>query len=163
MKFPFIWPCPFPRIKLSVYDMNAFTADESVGEATVSLRRVTNRLSTDGKYDMPPTLVKISHPNFPDSDRGEVLIQINIVTKAIADANPVGDAQEEPNQDPYLERPTAGRGLADFFKSAGGGRGFMFYLKLIGGIVVLLLVVVVLFVKPGILVNWIYSILNLFI
>lgn len=61
--------------------MNAFTADENIGEATVSLKRITNRLSTDGKYDMPPTKVKISHPNFPDQDRGEVLIQINIVTK----------------------------------------------------------------------------------
>jgi hypothetical protein len=66
MKFPFIWPCPFPRIKLTVYDMNAFSSDESIGEAIVSLKRVTNRLSTDGKYDMPPTKVSISHPNFPD-------------------------------------------------------------------------------------------------
>jgi len=80
-----------------VYDGNAFSANESIGEAIVSLKRVTNKLSTDGKYDMPPTKVKISHPNFPDADRGEILIQINIVTKAIADGNPVGDAQDEPN------------------------------------------------------------------
>lgn len=66
MKFPFIYPCPFPRLKISVYDMNAFSSDENIGEAIVSLKRVTNRLSTDGKYDMPPTMVKISHPNFPD-------------------------------------------------------------------------------------------------
>jgi hypothetical protein len=75
------------------------------------------------------------------------------VTKAIADANPVGDAQDEPNQDPYLEKPTAGRGLADFFASSGGGRGLFFYLKVILGVVAVVLVVMVLFVKPGILVN----------
>jgi hypothetical protein len=81
MKFPFIWPCPFPRLILSVYDMNAFTSDECMGEATVSLKRITGRLSTDGSYEMPPTKVKLSHPNFIDADRGEVFIQLKIVTK----------------------------------------------------------------------------------
>ena len=74
MRFPFIWPCPFPRIILSVYDMNAFSSDENLGEATVSLKRITGKLLTDGSYEMPPTKVKISHPNFPDEDRGEIYI-----------------------------------------------------------------------------------------
>jgi hypothetical protein len=37
-------------------------------------KRITSKLNTDGKYDMPPTKIKLSHPNFPDSDRGEVYV-----------------------------------------------------------------------------------------
>ena len=153
MKFPFIWPCAFPRIKLSVYDMNTFSTDECLGEATVSLKRVTNRLSSDGIYELTPTKVKISHPNYPDTDRGEVYIQLKIITKAIAESSPVGEGQDEPNEDPYLEKPTAGRGLADFFAGSEGGRGIMFYIKVVGGVLIVLLILLVLFVKPGILVN----------
>ena len=65
----------------------------------------------------------------------------------------MGEAQDEPNINPYLEKPTAGRGLADFFKGVGGGFNFMLYLKIFAGVVVLVLVVMILFVKPGILVN----------
>lgn len=54
--------------------MNAFSSDENLGEATVSLKRITGKLLTDGSYEMPPTKVKISHPNFPDEDRGEIYI-----------------------------------------------------------------------------------------
>jgi hypothetical protein len=39
MRFPFIWPCAFPRMKICVYDMNKFSGNDSVGEATISLRR----------------------------------------------------------------------------------------------------------------------------
>ena len=41
---------------------------------------------------------------------------IQIIPKTEAGANPVGEAREEPNQNPVLDTPTEGRGAADFFK-----------------------------------------------
>lgn len=66
----------------------------------------------------------------------------------------MGEAQEEPNINPYLEKPTAGRGLADFFKGMGGGFGnFMLYVKIFAGVFIGVVLIMILFVKPGILVN----------
>ena len=59
---------------------------------------------------MPPTKLSIANPNFPDSDRGQVMLSIQILQKSVAEANPVGDAQDEPNVNPYLPKPTEGRG-----------------------------------------------------
>lgn len=79
---------------------------------------------------------------------------MDILTKPAADGQPVGDAQDEPNVNPYLVKPTEGRGLADFFKGAGFGMGnFMLYVKIFAGLFVTVLAVMILFVKPGILVN----------
>lgn len=39
MKFPLLVPSQFPRIKLNAYDMSTFSADEAIGEATISLKR----------------------------------------------------------------------------------------------------------------------------
>lgn len=39
---------------------------------------------------------------------------MSIVTKEEADNHPVGEAQEEPNINPRLEKPTEGRGIKAF-------------------------------------------------
>ncbi|CAD8189110.1 unnamed protein product [Paramecium pentaurelia] len=154
MRFPLVIPCPFPRLKMTVYDFSPFGSNESLGEATMSLKPIIKRLSRDGKYEMPPTKIKLSHPNYPGQNRGQVLIQMKILTKQQADGQPVGDGQDEPNEDPYLVKPTEGRGLADFFKGAGFGMGnFMLYVKIFAGIFITVVVVMILFIKPGILVN----------
>lgn len=38
MKFPLVVPCPFPRLKMTVYDFSPFGTNESMGEATMSLK-----------------------------------------------------------------------------------------------------------------------------
>jgi len=38
MKFPLVVPCPFPRLKMTVYDFSPFGTNESKGEATMSLK-----------------------------------------------------------------------------------------------------------------------------
>ena len=38
------------------------------------------------------------------------MLSIQILQKSVAEANPVGDAQDEPNVNPYLPKPTEGRG-----------------------------------------------------
>ena len=76
-----------------------------------------------------------------------------------ADAKPVGEAQEEPNRDPYLERPTEGRSFGDLLKGTPFGNFSLWglfsgrILKMILGGFVSIVVTMVLFVKPGILVS----------
>lgn len=79
---------------------------------------------------------------------------MKILTKQAAEASPVGDAQEEPNEDPFLERPTEGRGLADFFKGMGFSMGMCWiYMQVFGGLAVVVVSTLILFVKPGILIK----------
>ena len=38
---------------------------------------------------------------------------MTILSKAEAESSPVGEAQDDPNENPKLEKPTEGRGIAD--------------------------------------------------
>jgi len=48
-KFNLTVPCMFPRLKIAVYD-SGFAGDETVGEATISIRKLVPRLLADGRY-----------------------------------------------------------------------------------------------------------------
>lgn len=50
---------------------------------------------------------------------------MSLVTKEEADNHPVGEAWDEPNENPRLEKPTEGRGLFAFL-SGGFFSGFAF-------------------------------------
>ena len=52
------------------------------------------------------------------------MFSMSILPKEEADGDPVGEAQEEPNQNPWLKKPTAGRGFGGV--SLGGGFDFEF-------------------------------------
>ena len=45
---------------------------------------------------------------------------MSLVTKEEADNHPVGEAWDEPNENPRLEKPTEGRGLFAFLGSFSG-------------------------------------------
>jgi hypothetical protein len=47
---------------------------------------------------------------------------MDVLSKEKAEKEPVGDGQNEPNRDPYLEKPKEGRGVAAFLK--GGAFSF---------------------------------------
>ena len=80
--------------------------------------------------------------------------------KQVADGNPVGEAQNDPNHDPYLEKPTLGRDLGALFEGVGEFKLFNMFLAFfskkflyyIMGLFGSLIVTMILFVKPGILV-----------
>ena len=42
---------------------------------------------------------------------------MQIIPKSEAEMSPVGEAQDEPNENPKLEKPTEGRGLVSQFQS----------------------------------------------
>ena len=48
-----------------------------------------------------------------------MLFSMDILLKEDADQNPVGEAQNEPNTNPFLKKPTAGRGLGDAMSAVG--------------------------------------------
>jgi len=60
---------------------------------------------------VPKTFISFKHPNKGDSDRGILMFSMTILPKEEAEAEPVGEAQEEPNENPTLKKPTAGRGF----------------------------------------------------
>ena len=84
-------------------------------------------------------------------------MSLMIIPAFEAEAKPVGEAQEEPNRDPYLERPTEGRGVGDFLKGTALGRfkfpAFGRLIKIIMGAIITIVLVIILFIKPGILVK----------
>jgi hypothetical protein len=41
---------------------------------------------------------------------------MSLVTKEEADNHPVGEAQDEPNENPQLEKPIEGRGVINYIK-----------------------------------------------
>ena len=45
------------------------------------------------------------------------MFSMTILPKEDADAEPVGEAQDEPNENPTLKKPTAGRGFASLMPS----------------------------------------------
>jgi hypothetical protein len=44
MKFPLTIPCPFPRLRFTVYDFETLGADESLGECVISFRKILKKL-----------------------------------------------------------------------------------------------------------------------
>lgn len=110
MKFTLALPCEFPRLKIAIHDAGYLT-DDAIGETAVNLKRTINKLGGEDSLEVPKTYLTCSHPNFPGEDRGVVMFSMTILTKEEADEEPVGEAQEEPNINPRLKRPSAGRGF----------------------------------------------------
>jgi len=54
-----------------------------------------------------------------DFNMGTVLISMNIMSTTDANGKPVGEGQEEPNEDPRLDAPTAGRDLGALMAGLG--------------------------------------------
>eukprot|EP00828_Plagiopyla_frontata_P023412 TRINITY_DN3002_c0_g1_i1.p3 TRINITY_DN3002_c0_g1~~TRINITY_DN3002_c0_g1_i1.p3 ORF type:complete len:230 (-),score=39.42 TRINITY_DN3002_c0_g1_i1:180-869(-) len=158
MKFSLEIPCPFPRLKFLIYDFNAFSSSDAIGTCVISFMKLFPKLKSEGKYQTNFKILKLMHPNFPGESRGELKVSIHIITKQEANASPVGEAQEDPNRDPYLTKPKEGRGIADFFKGTSLDFGlWKIILKrvliVVLGLLGSALVTLILFVQPGILVN----------
>ena len=61
----------------------------------------------------------MERPTAPEEERGILCFSLDIVTMEEAEKSPVGEAQNEPNVNPTLVAPTAGRGLGDAIASLG--------------------------------------------
>lgn len=155
MLFDLNLPCPFPRLKIAAFDFDAFGSDDSIGEVTLQFNNIIPKLVNEGKYEAPQRKIKLKNTK-KGTDAGEVLISLKIIQSSEAASIPVGEGQEEPNTDPFLEKPKMGRGLGDFFKKLSFNfsfnLGFFWLLMKYGGMAGAgLTIFAVLFIKPGLL------------
>ena len=118
MKFTLKVPCDFPRLKFQVLDAGV-VSDEAIGETTLNLRSTVKKVQGLDSLSVPKSFVAFTNPCDPEEERGMMLFSLDILTKEDADQDPVGLGQDEPNHDPVLVRPTAGRGLGDALASVG--------------------------------------------
>ena len=93
--------------------------DEAIGEATLNLKRTITKVQKEGFIEVPKTYITASNANMPGEDRGNLMFSMTILTKQDADDDPVGESWDEPNQDPFLKKPTAGRGLGNLLSGVG--------------------------------------------
>jgi hypothetical protein len=158
MLFPFQLPCQFPRLRITAYDFETFGTDTVLSEVVIDLTREFRRLRKEGRIKLEEQVVTMNVPNFPDKPAGKLFFELAAITKQAAEQNPVGEAQEDPNRDPELEKPTEGRGITDFLKGTAldisGFKWFNFGLiAKILAVFTFLFILVVCFVYPGIMVK----------
>jgi len=94
-------------------------SDEGIGETTMSLKNTIKKLKKEGSVSVPKSYVSFFNPVSPDDEKGMMLFSMDIILKEDANSDPVGEAQEEPNKNPFLKKPTAGRGLGDALAAVG--------------------------------------------
>ena len=108
----------FPRLKLQLFD-NGVGSDEAIGETTLNLSTSIKLLLKIGKLEDKKIWLPFYNPAKPDSNAGYCLIQLQILPLSEAEDDPVGEAQKEPNHDPKLIAPTAGRSWGDAMAGLG--------------------------------------------
>ncbi|CAI2387752.1 unnamed protein product [Moneuplotes crassus] len=116
MKFPIELPCEFPRLKIQVYGFGVIT-NEIIGENTINIQKALQNLVKEGSIEIPNTWINLQNPEDEHEDVGSLKFSMTIVSKMMAEGNPVGEAWDEPNENPRLIPPTAGRGFGDKFAS----------------------------------------------
>ena len=110
----------FPRLKLQIFDTGLAGA-EAIGETTLNLANSIKLLKKVGTLEDKKIWVQFSNPQKPDTPSGYCLIQLQVKHEADAENEPVGEAQDEPNKDPVLKRPTEGRSWGDTLSGLGLG------------------------------------------
>lgn len=107
MVYRFKLPCLVPRIKISMWDECVMTDSEAVGEVNYNLQPFFEQAIKDKKSvsNKPAQWIPFTHPNYPGITMGEVSVEFWLLTNIEADKQPVGEAQSEPNENPYLPMP----------------------------------------------------------
>ena len=139
---------------------NTFSSDEALCSCTISVKRLIKKLVQDGRLEIKNKWIQLGNRNDPGETKGEIKIDLYFLQKSEADQNPVGEAQDEPNHSPKLEKPKVGRGVMDFLKGTWlDVTSWKFNFSLFGTLKVVIIIgiivviFVILFVQPGILVK----------
>ena len=107
MVWPVQLPCKLPRVKIAVWDEEITFGDNAIGEVLYNLQPLFNKALREKQAitHQREKWIKFSHPDFRGASIGEVCVEFWLVTAVHAEANPVGEAQDEPNQEPFLAKP----------------------------------------------------------
>jgi len=123
MKFSMEAPCKFPRLLLKVFSRH-FVSSKVVGESSIDISWLMREASISNAdfIDRPRSWVGLTHSSTGLELRGELDIQMSLVRKKYADEHPVGNAQDPPNENPYLPEPPRESFFAAVFRSVGWGK-----------------------------------------
>lgn len=118
------------------------------------LDNIVKKLMSEGRYELDVTRLPLSALNTnAGKDIGEISISMKIIPKAEADSRPCGEGQDDPNLDPYLEKPKIGRDMKDFipdkFKFDFSFGFFFRFFKYLGALGALATLFAILFINPG--------------
>ncbi|GAB5369643.1 hypothetical protein AAMO2058_001422700 [Amorphochlora amoebiformis] len=98
-------PAPNPRIQITLFDDSILGTEDMIGEVTFNLERLFDKAIRNNVETHETHWLSLNNPNYPNDDVGRVRVQFNLLTKAEADERHVGEAQNEPNRDPFLPNP----------------------------------------------------------
>eukprot|EP00475_Leptophrys_vorax_P037443 TRINITY_DN645_c0_g2_i2.p1 TRINITY_DN645_c0_g2~~TRINITY_DN645_c0_g2_i2.p1 ORF type:complete len:555 (+),score=161.30 TRINITY_DN645_c0_g2_i2:318-1982(+) len=115
MKFPIkITLKSAPVLKIQLWDMDFFSANDSICEASIPLKALARKcarsktwvklLDKDGVSEKI-WFEKLLHPNFGDKSQGKVELSIEMLPRHVAAQYTAGLGRDEPNQNPFLPKP----------------------------------------------------------
>jgi hypothetical protein len=90
-----------------------------IGENTLDMVNTVKQLRKEGAIQTDNLLLNLTDPEDINNDVGRLKLSMTILNRMEANAAPVGEAWDEPNENPTLIKPTEGRGLGDRFASFG--------------------------------------------
>uniref|UniRef100_A0A3B0NHS6 C2 domain containing protein, putative n=1 Tax=Theileria annulata TaxID=5874 RepID=A0A3B0NHS6_THEAN len=146
----FNWRVVYPEVKtplgachlqLSVYDFWKIGSPVFIGDVNLELKSYINTVSTTGNK------VKVSgelplYPNAKSTPTGFIQVTLQVLTQSEANTNNVGLGREEPNRDPYLMQPNAGRQWKDWLAHTGLSIDFSGYsLYVLSNTIVILFII----------------------
>lgn len=133
MLFPFTHPNKNYKLKVQAYDLDLFKSNDLIGEAVIDLETMVEDselakrpMSLTGDYydEFLKPEKKMSGLTFDKEDsrkfwvnlvskdasgkrvvQGKLKLSIDLMPKKDAELNPVGEAQSEPNVNPFLPKP----------------------------------------------------------
>lgn len=146
MKFNLLSPSKFPRLRLMVWNQDFLSANDSLGETIMDLQWLIDMLrshGSDNPIERPRTTLPLSHTNWPGLNRGEIDMQISVLRKVVADKNPVGNARDLPNKDPFLPEPYRESWWSAFVSGGGLWRMICCILVIVVPIIIILVIVLV--------------------
>ena len=107
MIFPVKLPTKNARLKIAMWDANLVSDDQGIGEVLYNLQPFFNRALREkqSRAHQAQKWLTFTHPNYRGVNLGQVVIELWLYTRVEAEQHPAGEAQNEPNKDPYLPDP----------------------------------------------------------
>lgn len=108
MVWPVTLPAKVPRLKLQLWDENITSENEAIGECIYNLKPFFDRAQQykQSVTHSPSEWLSFTHPNHVEIESlGDLNLEMWLYTKSEARKNRVGEAQNEPNENPYLPKP----------------------------------------------------------
>jgi hypothetical protein len=107
MKWRIKIPAKLPRLKIAMWNETVMTDNLLIGECLYNLTPFFARCMRDKKgiSKTEQEWVPFVHPLYRELNLGSALVEFWLLTETEADKNPVGEAQNEPNREPFLRDP----------------------------------------------------------